>query len=174
MKIMKNDSHVTVDELQHIFSYEPDTGILRWKNPNKHSSKKVGDIAGSLNDKGYLRVTVKNKEIKVHRIAWAIHHGQFPTIIIDHKNGIRHDNRISNIREATRSDNCSNKIKQSNNTSGYVGVYYFPERKLKKYEAIISKNKKRYFLGGFETAEDAYNAYKEKAKELHGEFSGRH
>jgi hypothetical protein len=87
---------------------------------------------------------------------------------VDHINMNTLDNRKENLRIATRSQNQFNRNKQSNNTSGYKGVYW--HRQKAKWDSIIIVNKKRIFLGSYSTPEEAYNAYREAALEMHGEF----
>jgi len=87
---------------------------------------------------------------------------------IDHINGDRLDNRRSNLRIATRSENSCNTVRK-NNLSGQKGVSYLKHNK--KWIAQISKNRKKYYLGCFESKFDAIKVYQDKAKELHGEFA---
>lgn len=87
---------------------------------------------------------------------------------VDHINGNKLDNRRSNLRICRRNENSRNKTKQKNNTSGYKGVSW--NRRDKKWVAYISINGKHIFLGSFNLAVDACNAYEKVAKELHGDF----
>lgn len=79
----------------------------------------------------------------------------------------RSDNRISNLREATRSQNAMNARKQRDNTSGFKGV----SRWRGKWQAKIQRDGKQRFLGAFSTPQDAALAYKNAAINLHGEFA---
>lgn len=85
---------------------------------------------------------------------------------VDHINGDTLDNRRENLRVATRSQNQANRGKQKNNKTGYKGVY----KTRNGFWSAIKYAKKSYYLGVFDTEEDAYKAYCEKAKELHGAF----
>lgn len=87
---------------------------------------------------------------------------------IDHVNGNGLDNRRENLRLATRSENCANRGKQSNNKSGYKGVHWNNEKQ--KWVAFIGFKRKKFYLGQYDTPEEAYEAYCEKAIELHGKF----
>lgn len=91
--------------------------------------------------------------------------GEFP----DHINGNGLDNRRENLRLATRSQNSINRGKQSNNKSGYKGVSW--NKRDKRWTAQITINKHIINLGGFDTPEQAYEAYKEAAKQYHGTFA---
>lgn len=87
---------------------------------------------------------------------------------IDHINCNGLDNRKINLRECTQSQNMSNCKKRIDNTSGYKGVSF--HQKNKKWVAEIQSNKKRYYLGLFDSREDAHAAYVEAAKKYHKEF----
>jgi hypothetical protein len=88
--------------------------------------------------------------------------------IIDHINGNRSDNRLSNLRKSDTSLNGHNKTKQNGLTSKYIGVC---RAKSGKYTSAIRKGTDRYHLGTFKTEEEAALAYNEKAKEIYGEFA---
>lgn len=91
---------------------------------------------------------------------------------VDHINRNRTDNRRENLRLATPLINSLNRSRQSNNTSGYMGVSYSKRAgRRKRWEAHIKLNRKRRFLGIFMTPEEAARAYDKAALELHGEFA---
>ena len=160
---------VTQEKLKELFSYNAKTGHLTWKvSPN--NSVKVGDRAGGKNKlTNYRQLWVDRKNYKEHRLIWLLVNGSFPVDCIDHINGIKDDNRISNLREANHSQNNINQCIQSNNTSGFKGVSYSKTRN--KYEAYISTNRKRKHLGYFTTKEEAHTAYCEASLKYHKEFS---
>ena len=87
----------------------------------------------------------------------------------DHKDGNKLNNNVHNLRWSSSSENSRNRAKNRNNTSGFKGVYFHKQRQ--KYYAKICLNGKSIHIGLFETAEDAFEAYKIKADELHGEFA---
>lgn len=103
-----------------------------------------------------------------HRLAWLYIHGRWPIKHLDHINRVRSDNRISNIREATSSENQRNKGMMSNNTSGITGVRYDPSRN--KYHAQIEILGKSKNLGRFINIEDAITARKEAEVKYFSEF----
>jgi hypothetical protein len=88
---------------------------------------------------------------------------------VDHINGDGLDNTRSNLRQATNAENLHNRGPQSNNTSGYKGVYW--NKQAGKWHAQIRAHRKAHFLGHHDTAEAAARAYDEAAVRLHGEFA---
>jgi hypothetical protein len=97
------------------------------------------------------------------------HHGRWPTNHIDPINGIRDDNRIENLREATNAQNGANQGKPSTNTSGYKGVHW--DKCNKKWVAQIRVNRKATHLGYFTNIEDAAATYQAAARQYFGEFA---
>lgn len=153
-----------------IFSYDPETGILRWKiKPGK--SMNAGSIAGCKGGTGHLQVRYKNVLYYVHRIAYEISHGEIPKgKEIDHINRNKIDNRLCNLRLATHMENIQNSSMRSDNTSGFVGVSW--EKRRRKWESyIILPRKQKKHLGYFHTKEEAYAARVEAEKLHHGEFA---
>jgi len=103
-----------------------------------------------------------------HRLAFVYMTDDFPPNQIDHINGKTDDNRWSNLRICTQSQNKANSGKHKNNTSGYKGVCWRKDNK--KWTAGICHEGKRFHLGFFDDKEDAAMAYNKAAVELHGEF----
>ena len=160
-------SIITQDELKEILHYNPDTGIFIWIKPNSFRMK-IGDEAGWLTKKEYMRVTIKYKCYLLHRLAWLYMFGNFPKNLLDHINGVRNENRICNLREASESQNIFNSKPRKDNATGFKGVYF--DKNKSKYHARCQINKKGHSLGYFETAELANEAYCNFAKIHHGEF----
>ena len=90
---------------------------------------------------------------------------------VDHANRNRLDNRKYNLRMVTKSQNAMNREKQTNNTSGYKGVYFYKSNKTNPWKAQIRTKNKNKGIGYYKTAIEAAYAYDEKAKKLHGEFA---
>lgn len=151
------------DEIISRFKYDPYTGVLTYIKSNNH--KNVGDSAGYLHKSGYLVVKVNNISLKVHRIAWFLYHNEDANGMIDHINGNRCDNRMSNLRVVSFQDNSKNRGNNKNNTSGAKGVV----KKGNKYYARIGFNGVKLFIGSFNTLEEAEVAYVQKAAELYAE-----
>lgn len=104
-----------------------------------------------------------------HRVLWALHYGDTPHQQIDHANGVPYDNRISNLRLATRSENAMNKMASCRNTSGAKGVYW--RKRTQKWVPRITVSGKEVYLGVFNTFEEAVEARRAAAGKYHGAFA---
>lgn len=151
--------------LKTILHYDPETGLFT--RLTNISYTKTGDIAGSIKKDGYVVIGVAGKCIKAHRLAWLYVYGRWPIDVVDHINGIPSDNRLSNLRESSRSQNAHNQRMQRSNTSGFKGVVKHYHR----FRARIAINGALRHIGTFDTAELAYKAYCSAADALHGEFA---
>lgn len=120
---------------------------------------------GSYDKDGYLIVKVKGKQFKAHRIVWLLHHGVLPNGELDHKNRNRSDNRIENLREATRKMQVENRTVIPNPDTGVVGVHIDRTKGLKKRYAFYAGGRTHRFY----TVEEAITAKnKMKEEEAHG------
>ncbi len=113
----------------------------------------------------YAARTEHKSKILMHR---AVKHAT-EEIEVDHRNHHGLDNRKNNLRVCNKNQNARNRQKQSNNTSGYKGVVWVEKRKT--WRAQIYVNRKRIYLGAFQTPELAAKAYDDAAKTHHGEFA---
>lgn len=151
-------------------SYNPLTGDMVWCKTNTNKIK-IGDSVSNVSACGYLRMSLTVdgvfKTIFVHRLAWFIHYNELPNVI-DHVDGDKLNNKISNLRSCTQQQNSLNSRKQKNNTSGFKGVSW--NKISKKYATTIRVNGKSKFLGLFDCPKEASKVYEAKAKELFGEF----
>lgn len=129
----------------------------------------LGKKAGHINNRGYEAICIGRKIYRAHRLAWVFVYGVIPKEI-DHINGIRSDNRIVNLRECSSRQNSYNrkKVIATKTSSVYKGVCWSSYHR--KWIARITINGKDKHLGAFINADDAWKAYKEKARELHGAF----
>jgi hypothetical protein len=160
-------TRISSHRVRELLCYCPNTGELRWK-VGRQGTGGVGSVAGNTSWHGYREVRIDGILHKAHRLAWLYVYGADPDGEIDHIDGDRANNRLSNLRCATRGQNTANrKFPRSNNMLGVPGV----SRKRKKYEARLVKDGETYRLGVFETVESAAKAYREKHLELWGEFS---
>lgn len=127
-------------------------------------SKKTGNIIGSPNADGRLKTVIKYKYYYLHRLIWLYHKG-YDAKLVDHIDRDVTNNKIENLREATAVQSSCNRSEA--NSSGYRGVDKYNNR----WRAKIRYDNKYIHIGYFDTPEDASNAYKLKALELHKEFS---
>lgn len=190
VKLTLKESQLTQELLHECFDYHED-GYLIWKErPLKHfkdsgnqkrfNTPHAGKVAGYYNkrtdskrdDFGYykVRITLEKSQgmFKLHRLIFLWHHGYLPEII-DHKDGNTMNNRINNLRESTVQQNSCNLKLNVNNTSGYKGVV--KDRCDGKWRAAIASGDVNYFLGVYNTKEEAALAYNLAAKVLHKDFA---
>ena len=161
-----------IDNLRELLDYNPETGIFTWKVKRSRTAKR-GDIAGDLDESdGYIKIGVNGTVYKGHRLVWFYVHGEWPEHEIDHINGIRDDNRLSNLREATDIVTAQNRGIGKNNLTGRVGVASSPNGK--KYVAFIRANGVQHFLGTFDSFEKACEVRRQKEIELYGEYARDH
>lgn len=150
------------DDLREILDYNPDEGVFRWKTCARRSW--VGKEVGSWDLHGYKTVRLGGRSYKLHRLAWLHATGSWPTGDIDHINGVRHDNRLCNLRDVSRKTNLQNMREAKNNHStGVLGVY--PSRD--KFCAAISMDDKKIHLGTFATVDEAKQAYLSAKRRMH-------
>lgn len=156
------------DRVNEVLSYEPSTGIFRWKVKVSDRAP-VGKRAGGYAASRHWRIRIDGHYYMAHRLAWLLMTGAWPEFEVDHENRIRDDNRWVNLRPATHSQNHANCGLRSDNTTGFKGVQFCKQKQ--KYIAIAVKDGKRHHAGLHATADAASAAYEAKAKELHGEFA---
>jgi hypothetical protein len=155
---------LTASRLKDLIHYNPGTGIFTWK-VIKSRSANIGSVAGGVNFKGYITIGIDGKRYTAHRLAFLFMNGEFPSDEVDHANGIRIDNRWSNLREATGSENQQNHKINCNNTSGYLGVCKFTGTN--RWLAQIAVNGRNKYLGLFDTPKAAHAAYLAAKAKLH-------
>lgn len=143
-------------EMVDVVSYDPSTGYFTWAKSR----------AGRAHKDGYWRINIMGREYLAHRLAWFISSREWPNQQIDHINGIRNDNRLENLRLATKEQNAQNSGLYKSNKSGFRGV----SLKKGKWTAQIQANNKKQHIGYFPTKEAAASAYMEKAKICFGSF----
>lgn len=160
-------------EIAHaLWAYCHETGELKWKFSS--SRFKEGDLVGTKTctsrcSTSYLMVTLFGHPYKVHRIIWLMKTGKFPEHYIDHIDGDGLNNRWSNLREATPSQNMMNQRVRSDSVSGIKGVSFDKTRN--KWYAYINADGKRKMLGRHETLEEAAAARQRAEALVHGDFA---
>ena len=150
---------ITQERLKQCLSYNPETGDFVWLI-DKGSRGKAGAVTGCPNGHGYLEIIIDWQRYKAHRLAFLYMTGSMPEHDTDHINGIRADNRWSNLRRVTRAVNLRNKSIQSNNKSVFNGVYW--SESSGKWCAQLTINRKRISLG----------SYSDKAKAIAARLKG--
>ena len=135
-------------------------------------SRKPRDIATTINPtNGYIQVRFDGCVYVAQQLIYFYMTGKWPPAHIDHRHRKPSDNRWKFLRPATHAQNAWNSNISKNNTSGYKGVHLSRNSKTKPWAAVIVTSGVRYWLGCFKTARAAATAYRNKAKELRGEFA---
>lgn len=152
-------------ELLAILHYDPETGhFTHLRNAGK---AKAGARAGNINPNGYWELRVFNKLFPASRLAWFYMTGQWPTELIDHENGNRADNRWDNLRPASYHQNNWNTPAAQKCKSGLKGAW--PCKSTGRWQSLLTDGRKRIWLGRFDTAQEAHEAWIAAAVKLRGE-----
>lgn len=154
------------DELHNCFSYDPDTGFITRKVRMGNYSK--GTVCSSKFQTGYAKVTYKGIQMVAHRLAWFLYYKEQPPEQIDHINGIKDDNRISNLRTCTNSTNQMNISVHKRSQTGIKGI--MPVRGGSLYRAEVCVDGKRYQKHS-KDIKVLESWVKSKRKELHQSFT---
>lgn len=150
-----NQPTLTQSRLKEVLHYDPDTGQFIWTLDR--GPARSGAPAGTIKD-GYLVIRVDRVEYRAHRLAWLYLYGQTPKLGLDHKDGVRSNNKISNLREALQGENNQNQQRANKRSkSGLLGAFYLKHNG--KWKSAIQVDRKRRCLGVFDSAEEAHQAY---------------
>lgn len=178
-----HETPAMLDLLRQRVNYCPETGVLTWLQCGKELFLNDhgwavwhGKFAGkpvSKRNAGYVvvSITIDGKAVYMpgHRVAWALHTGEWPSCQIDHENLCRSDNRWSNLRAASEHQNACNKPMDRRNKSGFKGVHQHSQNG--NWIAQIGAHHKRHHIGVFATPEEAAAARAAAAQVLHGQFA---
>jgi hypothetical protein len=156
---------VTAERVRELLEYCEETGRFTWRIANSRAIK-AGAIAGSLSC-GYRNISIDGVLYRAHRLAWLYVRGEWPNAEIDHINLNKDDNRLSNLRIASRSQNMANSRVRVKCKSGFKGVSKYRGR----WVASIGRNGRKTHIGVFDTPEEANAAYERAALSIHGEFA---
>jgi len=157
---------ITQSELKKFLEYHLDTGDFTWKV--SRGNVKAGKVAGFTEVNGYLIIRINNNNYYAHRLVWLFITGNFPSVI-DHINGVRNDNRLSNLRECTDQQNQWNHKNYSTNTSGIKGVSW--NTRMQKWKVAIRTEIGIIHLGYFKSLDDAKLVIIEARNKYHKEFA---
>ena len=177
-----------IEFLRQILTYNPETGELVWLKRSEAFFKRAVD-AHSWNLQhanrrafktffhGYLHGNIFKKHYYAHRLAWALHYGEWPAGQIDHINGVRSDNRIENLRDVSHSENQKNTKLRHDNKAGAPGIDW--KKNASAWRVRVSRGGKRHVVGYFKTLDDAVFARKEAQSQAayhanHGRIAERH
>jgi hypothetical protein len=164
------------EAVRQLLEYDPTTGEFTWikregdtRGVHIWNTRFAGKMAGRISSYGYREIAISSRLYKAHRLAWIYMTGEWPTDQIDHIDGDRLNNRLVNLRPATREQNAHNCRRHRDNKTGFKGVAFY--KPTGKFHAVIASYGKKFSLGYFPTPEDAHAAYCIAAKRLHGEFA---
>jgi len=154
-----------IDEFRKYFSYV--NGELLWKKA-KGSRGQIGKRFGSLEPSGYRHGMFNKKMYREHQIIFALHYGVIPEYI-DHIDGNRSNNQLSNLRSVTQKQNGMNAKLRIDNKTGHKGILFDSNRN--KFRVEIVANKKKHYVGRYNTLEEAVNNMTAARTALHGEYT---
>ena len=164
---MKRRPRLTRARLRELLRYNPRTGEFRWRKESRQVDK--NQLAGCLDRERYWVIWIGRRHYPAHQLAWLYVMGTWGRPTIDHRDGNPANNRWSNLRLATHSQNNANRRRPRHNTSGFKGVSY--DRQRDKWKATICKEGHTMCLGWFDTPQAAHKAYVKAARKLFGEFA---
>lgn len=160
------DSLLTAERARELLRYEPETGRFFWRVDRGTKVKAGSETALKPNSEGYRQIRIGAAVYPAHRIAWLITYGRWPRLQLDHRNGMRGDNRIDNLREVTNGENQQNRVAaRCDSATGVMGVGFFKRRGA--WRARIQVDGRSKFLGYFDTEQEAKDAYADAKRSLH-------
>jgi hypothetical protein len=159
---------LTHARLRELLDYDPETGRFTWRI-NLRGPARAGMIAGTLTNVGYRQIRIDQEFYLAGPLAVFYMTEEWPPEIVDHINLKRDDNRWSNLRLATHSQNHANAPMQKRKCVPFKGVRW--NKKTERYVSGIRVNYRYIHLGNFDAPEEAHAAYLEAAKKHFGAFA---
>lgn len=159
-----------LSRIRDFLRYDPETGEFAWIKTPGHRPR-AGLKAGKMTRGGYVQIGFGGKHHMAHRLAWFFVHGEMPSSFLDHINGDRADNRIANLRPATREQNAQNRVGPRNKSLPKGVSISLTRTGEQRYRARIGAGRERYNIGIYATVEEAQFAYATAAAQLHGEYA---
>jgi hypothetical protein len=161
---------ITQTELHEIVIYDKETGVFT--NKIIRPPCFVGKVLGTKDTKGYLKIGIKNKVYSAHKLAWLYVYGELPKNQIDHINGVKDDNRISNLRDIPSQWNTQNQHKAPKNSkTGFLGVSWSTQKN--KFRSCITVDGLQKHIGFFDKAQDAAVAYQLAKQKFHPGYANQ-
>lgn len=157
-------------------SYDRNTGELRWRILPATSRSNIcfnnrvgGTVAGTVGRCGYFVVGISKRYYLAHRLIWKMEMGQDPDGFVDHIDGNKTNNKFSNLRPASNSQNIQNSKLRADNSSGVKGVHW--DAGHKKWRAVITADGNQVRVGRFDSVSTAKDAIERVRAEMHGAFA---
>lgn len=154
-------TEMTVALVRELFDYDPEEGVLRWRI--SAGKAKAGNIAGRTSPRGYRKVTIYYHSYLEHRLAWLHYYGEWPKQQIDHINRNPSDNRISNLRDVSISDNALNRKRERYSNAKGVS---FIKCKGRWRATLCLPTRTQKYIGSFVTEAEARAAYANAAARM--------
>jgi len=151
-----------VQRVRDVLHYDPATGIFVWRVTLSNRAP-AGAVAGSERKDGYRLIAIDGQRYLAHRLAWLYVHGVWPTMDLDHVDRHPANNRLTNLRQATRSGNQQNMRLSQRSSVGLAGV----SRNGRRWQAAIQLSGRQHHLGTFDAPEEAHAVYLAAKRELH-------
>ncbi len=168
---MKKRNEIDVSEVRRLLNLDPETGVLTRRVAPPRRPDLLGKVIGSRCVDGYLKARIGSQYYYTHRLVWAHYYGDSPQEI-DHIDGDRSNNRLSNLRDVSHSNNCHNRPSfngtKRKSASGIKGVYLIANG---RYKTTIRVQNRQIYIGQFKTLAEAAEARSRAAAELVGEFA---
>jgi hypothetical protein len=161
-----SENTLSAGEVRRRFSYDQETGVIRWIVPPTNHVRLLGTVAGTVHD-GYRYIGINRGITTAHQLAWLHYYGVWPKtgMVVDHVDGDHLNNSINNLREATLCQNAQNhlaiKLKENGLPKGVT------THNSGKYQAQISVNRKHIYLGLYDTVEECLAVYVKARLKLH-------
>lgn len=170
---MGSTARLTPEQVRTLLDFNVESGELRWTSAASQG-RLTNRIAGAMGNTGYRQIFIGRKGYLAHRLIWAIVHGEWPESDIDHIDGNRANNALTNLRLVTKAQNMQNLAVTGKKTaSGLAGACYVPggKRRRDRWEARIKVKGVVTYLGHFKSPEEAHQAYLGAKAQLHPYFS---
>lgn len=150
--------------------YSETLGGVVWKKRPWRTRSVIGALVGTCRAR-YRVVNAQRRQLYCHHVVWFLVNNAWPKHELDHKNLDGCDNRIDNLREATRLQNARNVISKKRTAKGRLkGAFTHPDFG-NRWHAQIVVDRKQIYLGSFKSEQEAHDAYCRASQKYHGEFS---